>query len=137
MMAQRVNEMESHSSEDLVSVLSRILPSLLEVHGASLAAVAEQAGLGERTLNRRLAAEGTSFMQLREEARHTLARQLLESTRMPANEIAVRLGYADASAFTRAFRRWTGMGPAQWRSEASDLPPAAHSFRVAAIGFPA
>ena len=117
MMAQRVNEMESHSSEVLVSVIiSRMLPSLLAVQGASLAAVAKRVGLGERTLNRRLAVEGTSFMQLREQARHTLARQLLENTRMPANEIAIHLGYANTSALTRAFHRWTGMGPAQWRA---------------------
>ena len=70
-------------------------------------------------LGRRLAAEGVSFRQLHEEARYGVARQLLEDTRMAANRVADRLGYASASAFTRAFQRWSGMGPAQWRAQAS------------------
>ncbi len=77
---------------------------------------AERIGLGARTLSRRLAVEGASFRQLREEACYTLACQFLESTHLPANEIADLLGYANPSAFTRAFYRWTGMGPAQWRA---------------------
>jgi AraC-like DNA-binding protein len=78
--------------------------------------VAKRFCLDPRTLRRRLADEGTSFMQLREEACRGLACQLLEGTRMPANEIAAQIGYSNPSAFTRAFRRWTGIGPAQWRA---------------------
>ena len=96
--------------------LRRRLPSLVTAHRASLAVVAKRVGLGARTLSRRLADEGTSFMQLREDVCYTLACQLLEGTHTAVNEIADYLGYAHPSAFTRAFRGWTGMGPAQWRA---------------------
>ena len=116
MMQQRVSEQASLAHDDVVSQLRRTLPSLVTNHGDSLAVAAKRVGMATRTLNRRLAAEGTSYLQLREEARYTIARQLLTGTRMPANQIADRLGYAHASAFTRAFRQWSGKAPAEWRA---------------------
>jgi AraC-like DNA-binding protein len=93
-----------------------MLPSLVTTHSDSLVVAAKRVGLAARTLNRRLAAEGTSYLQLREEARYAIARQLLTETRMPANQVADRLGYANSSAFTRAFRQWSGKAPAEWRA---------------------
>lgn len=116
MMAERVRDMESRFGEDLVSELRRMLPSLVRAHRASLPAVAQLFGIGPRTLSRRLAAEGTRFMQLREDACETLACQMLEDTSTPVNEVAERLGYANPSAFIRAFIRWTGIAPARWRA---------------------
>jgi AraC-like DNA-binding protein len=116
MMQERVSELERLSRGDLASQLRRLLPALLSERVASAALAATRLGLGVRTLNRRLADEGTSFMKLRDEARYSIARQLLEGTRLPAGQIADHVGYANASAFTAAFRRWSGMGPAQWRA---------------------
>jgi len=116
MMKQRVNELASMAGDDISSQLRRMLPALVTSHGDSLAAAAKRVGLATRTLNRRLAAEGTSYLQLREETRYTIARQLLTGTRMPANQVADRLGYANSSAFTRAFRQWSGEAPAAWRA---------------------
>jgi AraC-like DNA-binding protein len=119
MMQHRIDELEVQSKETLAGRLRRVLPSLITTQGATLGTAAERLGLGPRTLNRRLAAEGTSFLRLRDEARYAIARHLLRGTRMPANLIADRLGYANASAFTSAFRRWSGVGPAKWRAAAS------------------
>jgi len=116
MMAHRVGDIEAHSSEDLVGQVRRMLPALVLEHTATPARVAERLGLGVRTLNRRLSAEYTSVMQLREEASNAMARQVLESTRMPVTEIAALLGYANLGAFTRAFCRWVGVAPTQWRA---------------------
>jgi AraC-like DNA-binding protein len=116
MMLQRLSEQELASRDDIVGHLRRMLPQLVATQSAALAVVANRVGLGVRTLNRRLAAEGVSFARLRDEARYTIARQLLQSTRMPAHQIADYLGFANASGFTRAFRRWSGMRPSQWRS---------------------
>ena len=69
-----------------------------------------------RTLNRRLKAQNYTFHELVNEVRYEIARQLLEDTRMPMSQIAVTLDYSDASAFTRAFRRWSGTTPAAWRT---------------------
>lgn len=77
--------------------------------GAPMPVVAAAAGLSERTLRRRLADEGTSYQRLLDEVRETLALELLGS--LPVQDVAVRLGYAEASSFILAFRRWTGRTP--------------------------
>jgi AraC-like DNA-binding protein len=116
MMATRVVELESELEEDVAVTLRRLLPRLVTEEVASIGVAANRVGLSARTMSRRLAAGGTTFLQLREEACRSLAEQLLERTHMPAGEIAHQLGYSNPSAFTRAFRRWTGLGPAEWRA---------------------
>jgi AraC-like DNA-binding protein len=69
-----------------------------------------------RTLNRRLHAKGTSLQEIRDQVTAQAACQLLGNTDKPASEVALILGYSDSSAFTRAFRRWRGVPPAQWRA---------------------
>jgi hypothetical protein len=64
---------------------------------------------------RRLNEHGTSFNKLLDEARFLAARNLLQSSQAPVAEIATRLGYSDTAAFTRAFRRWAGTSPTEWR----------------------
>jgi len=122
MMADRVSDLESLLGDDLVGQIRRMLPALVAARSASLAVVAERVGLGARTLNRRLADEGTSFAHLREGARYAVACQLLEGSHMPASEIANHIGYANPSAFTRAFRRWSGVAPAKWRASKRRKP---------------
>jgi AraC-like DNA-binding protein len=78
--------------------------------------VAALFGLHSRTLNRRLRSEGKSFKTLLDETRHRVARQLLRDTQLPLQEMAITLGYADATAFIRAFRRWSGVSPKAWRT---------------------
>jgi len=116
MMSRRVNAIESHLGDDLVKQIREILYTILPLHRASKAEVARRAGLSTRSLSRFLAAAGTTFDQLRDEVRYSLAAQLLERTQMSATEIAEHLGYANASAFTRAFFRWSDMNPIDWRA---------------------
>lgn len=132
MMQQQLRALESRSREDLVSRVRRLLPAMLAARAASSAEVARRVELGVRTLNRRLASQGTSLARLRDEARYTLARQLLKGTEMPARGIAEQLGYANASAFTCAFRRWSGMGPARWRTSVGRGRPRRARGRAAA-----
>ena len=80
--------------------------------------VADLFSMSERTLRRRLADEGSAFHALVAESRLVVARQLLESTRMSVSEIATSLRYGDITAFSRAFRNWTGMPPSAWRQSA-------------------
>ena len=72
-------------------------------------------GLQVRTLNRRLADEGTSVFELAQEVRYQVARDLLANTALPVTEIAATLAYANTAGFTRAFTRWSGHGPSAWR----------------------
>lgn len=114
-MQQHVRDVETRLGDDLPSRLRRLLPSLIARGRATPSDAARGLGLGVRTLNRRLADADVSFTALLEESRHSLARQLLENTDMRVGQIATRLGYANSSAFTRAFRRWCGVAPAYCR----------------------
>jgi len=114
-MQQHVQDVEAQRGEDLPSQLRRLLPSLVTTSRATPAEAARRLGLGVRTLNRRLAEADFTFSGLLDESRHSIALHLLESTTMPAGQVATRLGYANTSAFTRAFRRWSGVAPSEWR----------------------
>lgn len=95
-------------------VLSRARQAVLESlpSGApTKAAIARRLAVSPRQLQRLLAEEGTTFQDLLAEARLSLARSYLDEGRLPVTEIAFVLGFADTSAFSRAFRRWTGQSP--------------------------
>lgn len=104
------------SDGDFVSQLRRILQSLIVAGCPSVDQTALLLAMHRRTLNRRLNALGITFKQLLDETRFEIAQQLLRDTRMPMVDIAVSLNYASTSAFTRAFRRWSGATPAAWRA---------------------
>jgi len=76
--------------------------------------IAEQLELSGRHLNRKLAEEGTSFKLLRDQVLYQMAEQLLRDSPRLA-EVAERLGFSDESAFAKAFRRWSGTTPGQFR----------------------
>lgn len=78
--------------------------------------------VSERTLARRLAAQGQTFEGLLDEVRRELALQALADPARAIADIGPALGFAEASTFYRAFRRWTGMAPARWRRQQQDLP---------------
>ena len=80
-----------------------------------LEAVAQQLGLSARTLQRKLKEEGTSHQNLLDEIRRDLSRRYLREREMAICEVAYLLGFSEPSAFHRAFRRWTGRTPAEFR----------------------
>jgi AraC-like DNA-binding protein len=86
----------------------------------TLESVARALGLTARTLQRRLADEGTSFGAELEGVREDLARLYVADDRRTLCEVAYLLGYSDLSTFVRAFRRWTQMTPARFRLTRSD-----------------
>lgn len=81
--------------------------------------IAAQLLMSLRSLQRRLAEEGTSFEALLDELRRVLALDYLRDPHYAVSEIAFLLGYHDASSFTRAFRRWHGVAPSRWRAAAA------------------
>jgi AraC-like DNA-binding protein len=68
-------------------------------------------------LSRRLKRRNTSFQKIQEETRFDLAKAYLNNDRLTTGEISERLGYAELSAFTRAFRRWSGVSPREFRRQ--------------------
>lgn len=102
---------------ELIDELRRSLRVLLVNRVASGDAVAEMLAMHRRTLNRRLQALGTTFRDVLDDVRFEAGCELLDSTRLTLDDVADALGYAGASAFTRAFRRRAGVPPGQWRQD--------------------
>lgn len=122
-LGQRLSRLEPpppEASPFAAAVRSRIeedLPSG-EVTAARIAA---EMGVSARTLDRRLAAEGTSFRDVLDGVRRELAEQLLRAPRVTTGEIAFQLGFSESSAFHRSFKRWTGLTPRAFRLRTSAL----------------
>lgn len=86
-------------------------------------AVARDLNMSTRTLRRHLDAAGTSYRQLLDEVRRALSEEMLTATPLSVSDVAIRLGYAEASTFIHAFKRWTGTTPSAYRRGAI-TPPA-------------
>ena len=87
-------------------------------HGkANAGEVARQLGMSHRTLARRLAAEQLTFSAIYTELKTDLAKRYLRDGDLPISQIAWLLGYREVSAFTHAFKRWTGTAPRQSRAQ--------------------
>jgi AraC-like DNA-binding protein len=96
------------------SVENKIAPLL--PHGKAQASeIASKLGMSQRTFARRLAAEGLSFTVILDEMKRDLAKRYLMEADLPITTIAWLLGYQETSAFTHAFKRWTGKTPKQER----------------------
>jgi len=80
-----------------------------------LAGVAQQMGVGARTLQRRLRDDGLSFRGMVAAVRRELAQQYLADPELRVGQVAYRLGYGHTSELHRAFRDWTGVAPTEWR----------------------
>jgi AraC-like DNA-binding protein len=98
-------------------LINRVREAMLTARGEfqDLAGVAKTLGVSERTLKRKLQAEGAAFSEISDNVRCEHASALLRDPKLSIDEVAERTGYADTSNFSRAFRRWTGKTPAAFR----------------------
>ena len=103
---------ESRVTHKVRQVLCRLLPQ----GEPKREVVAQKLLLSQRTLQRRLEEEGTSFQKLLDDTRRELAEQYLARPTMTLLEIAYLLGFADPSNFFRAFRRWFDTTPGEYRA---------------------
>jgi len=104
---------------------SRVRALLIQAgsqRNASMQSVARTLGICDRTLRRRLTAEGTSYDAIAGDAWMTIAKAQLLDPQRTIKETAADLGFGDRRAFHRAFRRWTGMTPAQFRKNSYRSP---------------
>jgi AraC-like DNA-binding protein len=102
--------------DDWSTYVQRLAYRLLLQGECSQIRVAAALGISSRTLVRKLGNSGMSYQQLFEGVRYSAGRSLIRETNLAFAEIAAALGYKEASSFTRAFQRWTGMSPARWRT---------------------
>jgi AraC-like DNA-binding protein len=90
---------------------------------AGMDAVAHELAMSPRTLRRRLSEAGTSYRVLVDEVRQALAEEMLATAALSVEDVAIRLGYAEASSFIYAFKRWKGITPAAFARRASPRGP--------------
>lgn len=103
-------------NQALVRRVSELIAEHLARGTATVEFIAPQLALSTRTLNRRLAEADTSFRMLCEAVRRTHAESLLLNPAVSLAEISFLLGYQEQSAFQRAFKRWSGMTPGEFRA---------------------
>ena len=89
-----------------------------QLPGADAHRVSRALNMSVRSLQRKLAQEGTSFKAILDESRHQLALQYVRDSELPLREITGRLGFSDPGNFARAFRRWEGISPNRYRRSA-------------------
>ena len=121
-----VDYLERHHGATISMRVRERLTELLPSGHVTQDAVAQRLHISPRTMQRRLAEEGTGFRELVEEARRELAEQYLRDGSTSVKEITYLLGFSDPANFNRAFRRWTGTSPSAFRA-AGRAEPAAKS----------
>jgi AraC-like DNA-binding protein len=97
------------------TIVDNTIAPLLPHGQAQANVVAKKLGMSERTLARRLAAEGVTFIEVLQQLKASLASRYLEDDGMPISRIAWLLGFEEASSFSHACRRWTGKSPRELR----------------------
>ena len=101
--------------DDLATRIRFVLQSILSTGEASLPVVARLLDKHPRSLQQALHAQGLNFRRLLDEVRYAEARQQLRQSNQSITDLALHLGYADETAFSRAFKRWSGQAPQPWR----------------------
>ncbi len=111
------------TQDQYIRNIQAIIAGLLPMGAATAHHCAQRLQISARTLQRQLALRSWSFQQLLDRTREQLAETLLRAPDTSLVDAALRLGYADQAAFTRAFTRWKGESPGRWRRGLKDLPP--------------
>src|SRR5215468_9700493 len=102
-------------SQGLADDVQQIVSSLLRDGYPDVHSVAKMMGLSARTLQRRLSDEGVTYARVVARARFDVAQRMLEDPACKIIEVALDLGYSDPAHFARAFVRWTGLAPREFR----------------------
>jgi AraC-like DNA-binding protein len=121
----------SKLSKSMRGRVEKLLLPILPTGEASVEIIAGKLGVSRQTLFRKLKAEGVTFEKVLDELRHTLALHYLDDKKMSVNKAAYLVGFSDAAAFSRAFKRWTGSSPrmSQAANQAKDRAPSGAASR--------
>ncbi|MFQ5935038.1 MAG: AraC family transcriptional regulator [Acidiferrobacterales bacterium] len=98
-------------------VEAKLLEQLSSGH-ATQESIAKALNVSTRSLQRKLKQEGTTYKQLLEQTRRELAAQYVKQSQLSINEITFLLGFSEPANFSRAFKRWTGLSPSEYRLSA-------------------
>jgi len=115
LLQKQVDVLESRYSLAFPDQVRQVLRSALVTGYFSESEIAALFSMHSHTFRRRLDASATSFHELVDECRFEMAREMLLNTSLSVSEISASMGYSRASSFIRAFRRWSGVTPGEWR----------------------
>lgn len=117
LMQQHLANLDQMSVKELPSYVRQLLRNFLPNGRVTIEQIADYMMLSTRTLQRYLADEGTSFQTLLDETRQGMANRYLRDSSVNLTQLAILLGYSDLSAFSRAFQRWFGQSPREWKRQ--------------------
>ncbi|WP_214630174.1 AraC family transcriptional regulator [Paenibacillus agaridevorans] len=106
---------QRYTVRTISNAVKYIIKGMLSSGRPEMKTVAKELGMSERTLQRRLVREATSFKVLLSKSRHEQALHYLANDMLDIKEVAFLVGYEDQNSFYRAFRGWEGVTPAYWR----------------------
>ncbi|MGY2184616.1 HTH-type transcriptional regulator VirS [compost metagenome] len=115
-LVHRMQLLKTQYPDNLKAQVCHLIGSLLHTGECGIDAVSSSLGLQPRVLQKRLQAEGSSFSHLLQETRLEIAKQNLLRDKTSITDLALNLGYADVSVFSRHFKQWTGLSPRNWRA---------------------
>jgi AraC-like DNA-binding protein len=121
--ARDIAARERITGDSTVSRVRSVVASTLGRSEPTISDAARRLNFSSRTLQRRLAAEGMSFQQVVDDMRRDMAERLLADASLAVAEISYVLGFSEPSAFHRAFKRWSGVTPMEFREERRGVDP--------------
>ncbi len=116
-LLQQFSTQDTRVPQDYPGRVKQVAESLLATGEVSLEKIAKVMAMHPRLLQQKLQAENTSFRALLTEVRFEKAQQQLLHTQVRIADLALSLGYADETSFSRAFKRWSGLSPRVWRQQ--------------------
>lgn len=116
LLKEQIDLMEAEEADDFPEKVRRLLRACLITRACTIDEISALLQVNRRTLSRRLEQAGTSFRALSGDIQYEIARQFIENTPLSMTQIALALRFSEASAFTRAFHKWSGMSPRAWRT---------------------
>ena len=103
------------SSNRIVDDVEELIKDALPSGIPGIIQIAEHIGMSNRTLTRRLSESGVTFRDLIKKTQESTSKDLLKNSKRSVAEIAFQTGFSEQSAFNRAFKRWTGQSPVEFR----------------------
>ncbi len=116
LLGSYLERVKTAHSQSIVDRVESYIRGSLSSGNCSIERCSEKVGMSVRTLQARLAGDGARFSELVEAQRERLAKSHLAQRNLTLDEIADRLGYGEQTSFGRAFKRWTGVTPQQYRA---------------------
>lgn len=121
-LGRYIAQIEARHSGNFLGQLRSVVRTLLPTGNCTADRVAALFSMHRRTLHRQLGASGTTFEEVIDSMRRQVALEMLAQTDMKLGQLADMLGYGELSSFNRAFRRWTGTSPSEWRARRASAP---------------